>query len=145
LVYKRHHNIVSIDEKWFYVDPPKKKLKYLPDHPYHQNNTTQHKDHIPKIMIQAAISEPTETFDGKVGILYHGDIVPAQRNSARRPRGTPELKSRNVDGAEFFDSQVKVDEDIEMTGIIDMITLGFCRPRSAQGFFTDLGRATSMT
>jgi hypothetical protein len=120
-VYFDHTNIVSIDEKWFHTDPNRKTLKYLPGHQYHLNNTVQHKSHIPKLMVTAAISEPTDTFDGKIGTIFHGDIIPAQRSSARRPRGTLEIHPKNVDAKEFFDSETKVDEDINKTGIIDKI------------------------
>jgi hypothetical protein len=57
-------------------------------------------------MVTTAISEPTDTFDGKIGILFHGDVIPVQRNSARRPRGTLEIHSKNVDCDELFDSEV---------------------------------------
>jgi hypothetical protein len=121
LLYKNHEDIVSIDEKWFRSDPLRKTLKYLPDHARHPNNTVQHKSHIPQLMITAAISEPTATFDGKVGLIYHGDEVAAERNSRRRPRGTLEIKAKNVDCEEFFDGQTRVDEDISKTGILDQI------------------------
>lgn len=121
LIYFNHHDIVSIDEKYFRTDPLRKTLKYLPDHEKHLNNSTQHKSHIPHLMVTAAISEPTDLFDGKVGIIYHGDVIPAQRNSARRPAGTPEIHSKIVDSEEFYDSQTKVDPDITKTGILDMI------------------------
>jgi hypothetical protein len=91
LVYFSHQNVVSIDESWFYTDLTRKSLKYLPDHEYHLNNSTQHKSHIPQLMITAAISEPSDTFDGKVGMLFHGEVIPARRNSVRRPAGTPEI------------------------------------------------------
>ena len=121
LVYKNHHDIVSIDEKLFQTDPLRKTLKYLPDHEHHLNNHTQHKSHIPHLMVTTAISEPTNTFDGKVGIIFHGDIIPAQRNSVRRPAGTPEIHSKIVDSEEFYESQTKIDADIEKTGILDKI------------------------
>jgi len=42
-------------------------------------------------MITAAISEPSDTFDGKVGMLFHGEVIPARRNSVRRPAATPKI------------------------------------------------------
>ena len=36
-----------------------------------------------QLMVTAAISEPSNTLDGKVGILYHGDVTPARKNSVR--------------------------------------------------------------
>jgi len=72
-------------------------------------------------MITAALSEPSNIFDGKIGILCHGNIVPAQRNSVRRPAGTLEIQSKIVDSVEFYDSQTKVHRDLEIIGILDMI------------------------
>ena len=72
-------------------------------------------------MITAGISEPSDTFDGKVGMLYHGEIIPARRNSVRRPAGTPEIHPIVVDSTEFYNSQTKIHHDLEKTGILDMI------------------------
>ena len=100
-----------MDEKWFYTTRLREKLKYLPDHEFRNQHTTQHKSHIPRLMVTSAISQPTDTFDGKCGLIYHGEIRPAQNNSANRPRGTLELHSKNVD----HDGQLKED------GIINQI------------------------
>ena len=121
LVYFSHQNVVSIDESWFYTDLSRKSLEYLPDHEYHLNNFTQHKSHIPQLMITAAISEPSDTFDGKVGMLFHGEVILARRNSFRRPAGTPEIHPIVVYSTEFYNSQTKIHHDLEKTGILDMI------------------------
>ena len=66
-------------------------------------------------MITSAISQPTDDFDGKYGLIFHGDIVNAQRNSRNRPRGTILLQPKNVDHDEFILGQIKDD------GIINQI------------------------
>ena len=98
-----------MNEKYFYTTPPKRNLKYLPDHEWHPQQTIQHKSHIPKLMITSAISQPTDDFDGKCGLIFHGDIVNAQRNSRNRPRGTLLLQPKNVDHEEFILGQIKDD------------------------------------
>ena len=116
-----HTNTVHIDEAWFYVDLIKKTIKLLPDYPTPEPATTAHKSHIPKLMITAAFSEPSSKFDGKVGILPHGAFIPAKRSSKNRCAGTLEFKSVNLTVEEFNDSELRVDPDIEKTGILDMI------------------------
>jgi hypothetical protein len=66
-------------------------------------------------MVTSEISQPTDTFDGKCRFIYHGEIRPAQNNSANRPRGTLELHSKNVDHDEFIHGQLKED------GVINQI------------------------
>ena len=39
LVYRDHHNNIHVDEIYFYTTPPKRKLKYLPDHEWHPQQT----------------------------------------------------------------------------------------------------------
>lgn len=121
LRYYSHENTVSIDEKNFKTDPLRKTIKYLPDHPRHPHNTTQHKSYIPHLTITAGFSQPTEDFDGKCALTCHGDYIPAQRSSARRPAGTIELHPKTVDGDEFWDSQTKVHPDLAKTGVLDQI------------------------
>ena len=53
--------------------------------------------------------------------MYHGDVIPARRNSIRRPAGTLELHPKVVDSVEFYHSQTKVHRDLDKTGILDMI------------------------
>ena len=72
-----HHNIISIDEHS--TDLTRKSLNYLPEHEYHNNNNIQDISDIPLMMMTAAISKPTDTFDGKVTILYGDDFL-ARRN-----------------------------------------------------------------
>ena len=96
LVYRDHHNNIHVDEKYFYTTPPKRNLKYFPDHDWHH----------------------TDDFDGKCGLIFYGDIVNAQRNSRNRPRGTLLLQPKNVDHEEFILGQIKDD------GIIHQIIEG---------------------
>lgn len=115
LRYYHQNNIVHVDEKWMYVERLRKTVKSLPDHEDYPHDTVQHKSHRQKVMITAALTEPTETFDGKIAMIAHGDWVEAQRSSANRPRGTLEFKGKNVDADEFYDGQTKEG------GILDMI------------------------
>jgi hypothetical protein len=115
LKYYEQDNIVHVDEKFFYTTPPRKNLKFLPDHAHNPQHTMQHKSHIPKLMITSAISQPTDNFDGKCGIIYQGDIIPAPRASRNRPRGTLVLQPKSVDSEEFQNGQLKED------GIINQI------------------------
>ena len=113
LTYLDHTNRVHIDEKWFYMIPVHRNIMRLPDHPIEYFSTI-HKSHIPKVMITAAFSEPTPSFDGKVGIYVHGEMVPAARSSINRLKGTMELKPKNIDAAEFYESQTKEGGLLEM-------------------------------
>jgi hypothetical protein len=115
LTYFDQTNRVHLDEKWFYLKPCSKHSKLLPDHES-ALFCTQHKSHIPKVMVSCAICEPSERFDGKAGIQVHADLVPAARTSSLRPAGTIILRPKSLDADEFFDAQVKVDSDIGKTG-----------------------------
>jgi hypothetical protein len=99
-----------------FYSPLEKSIKKLLDHNNTKFDSIQHKSHCPKLMVSAAISEPTETFDGKVGILVHGEVIPAKRNSVNRMRGTPIMTSKNVDSKGFFSSQTKINDDVKQTG-----------------------------
>jgi len=132
LMYFDHSNTVHTDEAWFYLDLVKNTLKLLPNHPVPLPNTTQHKSHIPKLMITVAVSEPTDSFDGKIGILPHGAFIPAPRNSKNRPAGTLEFKAVNLTSEEFQGCQMRMNKDITQTGILDMIM----RTKDPQTFTT---------
>ena len=108
MFYRLRKNNVMIDEKWFNQMPRKKKLKYMPDHLHYPNHSVQHKSHIQRLMITSVLSD---TFDEKVGLIYHGEMIPAPN----RPRGSIELTSKSVDSEEFYNGQIKVN------GIINMI------------------------
>ncbi|XP_042056175.1 uncharacterized protein LOC121800731 [Salvia splendens] len=66
--YQSMHNVVHIDEKWFYM--------------------TKASDSRPHFGMDG---QPT--YDGKVGIFPFTEVMPAQRRSKNRPRGTMETKA----------------------------------------------------
>ena len=87
---------IHVDEKWFFVQELKQKVRYLPCEERPKEKTVIHKSHIEKIMFLAAIGRP-ETFvidgvshywDGKIGIFPFVQWAPAKRNSKNRVRYT---------------------------------------------------------
>lgn len=52
---------IHVDEKWFFVQELKQKVRYLPCEERPKEKTVIHKSHIEKIMFLAAIGRP-ETF-----------------------------------------------------------------------------------
>ncbi|XP_047965714.1 uncharacterized protein LOC125210186 [Salvia hispanica] len=83
--YQSMHNVVHIDEKWFYMTKASDRTK-TPDRL------------ITKVMFMYAVSRPhfgmdgQATYDGKVRIFPFTEVLPAQRKSKNRPRGTMETK-----------------------------------------------------
>lgn len=65
----------------------KKRLKIFEGEPEALADTVQHKSHRTQVMVTTALSQPTETFDGKIGLQIHTNSIPAQRRSANRERG----------------------------------------------------------
>uniref|UniRef100_A0A8I7B310 Transposase n=1 Tax=Hordeum vulgare subsp. vulgare TaxID=112509 RepID=A0A8I7B310_HORVV len=94
------HNIVHIDEKWFYMT--KNRNYYLLDEEEEPTRTIQSGASIGKVMFLTVVVQPkwdsegNVTFSGKIGILPFVKEVPAQRKSDNRPRGTMETKSMKV-------------------------------------------------
>lgn len=91
------HDIVHIDEKWFYMTK-KTETYYLhpvEDPPY---RSCQSKNYIGKVMFLAAMARPrfdgegNEIFSGKIGIFPFAKMQPAKRGSKNRAAGTMELK-----------------------------------------------------
>lgn len=68
------HNIVHIDEKWFYMTKKNKKYYLLPEE-NDPHRTVQNKNSIGKVMFLAMVAMPrydehgNETFSGKLGIF----------------------------------------------------------------------------
>ena len=99
--FKTMHNIIHIDEKWFYMTKRKRNyyLLYGEEEP---TRTLQNGSCIGKVMFLTAIARPrwdnegNVTFSGKLGIWPFVKEVPAQRRSDNRPRGTLETKSIKV-------------------------------------------------
>jgi hypothetical protein len=95
--FKSMHNIVHIDEKWFYVT--KKSANYYllenEDEPY---RTCKNKNFIGKVMFLVAVARPRfddgdkEIFSGKIGVFPLVQKVAAKRSSINRASGTLETK-----------------------------------------------------
>ncbi|CAI8602512.1 unnamed protein product [Vicia faba] len=90
------HNIVFIDEKWFYITKTKNNYYLLSDEePY---RTCKSKNFIGKLMFLAAVARPrfddenNVTFSGKIGIFPFVYEQPARRSSVNRVAGTLERK-----------------------------------------------------
>uniref|UniRef100_A0A8I6WKB7 Transposase n=1 Tax=Hordeum vulgare subsp. vulgare TaxID=112509 RepID=A0A8I6WKB7_HORVV len=95
------HNIVHIDEKWFYMTK-KNRNYYLLDEEEEPTRTIQSGASIGNVMFLTAVARPkwdsegNVTFSGKIGIWPFVKEIPAQRKSDNRPRGTMETKSIKV-------------------------------------------------
>ncbi|XP_047962003.1 uncharacterized protein LOC125206824 [Salvia hispanica] len=97
LLYHSLHNIVHIDEKWFYMTKTSDRYYLLSDEdePY---RSCKSKRFITKVMFMAAVCRPLIgsdgeiIFDGKIGLFPFTEIVPAKRSSKNRPKGTLETK-----------------------------------------------------
>ena len=94
--YSPMYDRVHIDEKWFFLhhDAECSYLVADEDRPY---QPVQHKSHVQKIMILAAVARPRMLsdgtfFDGKIGLWPFAKWVPAKRTLKNRVRGTMELK-----------------------------------------------------
>ncbi|WCJ29059.1 hypothetical protein M5689_010721 [Euphorbia peplus] len=91
------HNIIHIDEKWFFMSKKKENYYLLPDED-EPIRTCKSKNFIGKVMFLAAIARPrydaqgNELFSGKIGIFPFITLEPAKRTSANRVAGTLETK-----------------------------------------------------
>ncbi|KAE8792238.1 transposon mariner sub-class [Hordeum vulgare] len=99
--FKTMHNIVHIDEKWFYMT--KKNINYyLLDKEEEPTRTIQSCSSIGKIMFLTVVARPrcesegNVTFSEKNGIWPFVKEISAQRRRDNRPRGTIETKSIKV-------------------------------------------------
>jgi transposase len=108
---------IHVDEKWFFVQELKKKVRYLPCEERPKEKTVIHKSHIEKIMFLAAIGRPetfviddvSHTWDGKIGIFPFVKWVPAKRNSKNRVAGTPVMEDVSVDSVAYHDMMTRED------------------------------------
>ena len=80
--------------------------KKLPEEDRRDDDTTQHKNAIRKLMFICAVGFPQnyvddegneKFFDGKMGIWDFSAKIVAKRDSINRPRGTEDLKQVSVD------------------------------------------------
>lgn len=96
-IFSGMHNIIYIDEKWFYMT--KKCENYHLVHDEEEPmRTCKSKSFIEKVTFLVAIARPrfdangNETFSGKIGVFPLVTQVPAKRNSINRAAGTLETK-----------------------------------------------------
>lgn len=91
------HNIVFIDEKWFYITR-NKVTNYLHVDEEEPHRTCKSKNFISKVMFLCAVTRPwfdnegNETFSGKIGIFPFVYEQSARRSSVNRVAGTIETK-----------------------------------------------------
>ncbi|KAI5424708.1 hypothetical protein KIW84_030771 [Lathyrus oleraceus] len=103
-MFKSMHNIIHIDEKWFYMTKKSEKYYLLPDEdePY---RTCKSKNFIAKVMFLVAQTRPrfdseeNETFSGKIGVFPFVTHEPAIRSSINRVAGTMVTKAITTDNA----------------------------------------------
>jgi hypothetical protein len=97
-MFKSMHNIIHIDEKWFYLTKKSENYYLLPDED-EPHRTCKSKNFIAKVMFLVAQARPrfdaqgNEIFDGKIGIFPFVTKEPAKRTSANRVAGTMETKA----------------------------------------------------
>jgi hypothetical protein len=97
-MFKSMHNIIHIDEKWFFMTKKSEKYYLLPDEeePY---RSCQSKNFIGKVMFLVAQTRPrfdlegNELFSGKIGVFPFVTHEPAKRSSINRVAGTMETKA----------------------------------------------------
>ncbi|XP_042032329.1 uncharacterized protein LOC121779044 [Salvia splendens] len=97
LKYHPMHNVLNIDEKWFYMAKTSDRYYLLPGEtePY---RACKSKRFITKVMFMCAVCRPhiakngEVIFDGKICIFPFTTMEPAKRKSKNRPRGTLEIK-----------------------------------------------------
>ena len=97
---------VHIDEKNFQLCPEKTRY-YLTEGEEPPVRRVQHKSHIPKVTVIAAVAEPRtcprtgEFWDGKIGVWAFYEKVEAKRDSKNRPAGTIEWVPYTVDNKAY--------------------------------------------
>ncbi|XP_047950463.1 uncharacterized protein LOC125196124 [Salvia hispanica] len=97
LLYHSLHNIVHIDEKWFYMTKTSDRYYLFPDEdePY---RSCKSKRFITKVMFMVAVYRPLIgsdgkiIFDGEIGLFPFTEKVLAKRSSKNRPKETIETK-----------------------------------------------------
>ncbi|KAI9124738.1 hypothetical protein K1719_004660 [Acacia pycnantha] len=97
LTYKSMHNIVHLDEKWFYMTKNNANYYLLPgeEEPL---RTTKNKNFIGKVMFLVDVACPrfdsdgNETFSGKIGVYPLVTQEPAKRKSVNKLAGTLVMK-----------------------------------------------------
>ncbi|VFQ96364.1 unnamed protein product [Cuscuta campestris] len=96
--FKSFHNVLHIDEKWFFMSKTSQKFYLLPEEedPY---RACKSKRFIAKVMFLCVVGRPLfgenkELLrDGKVGIFHFTEKMQAKRKSKNRERGVVEVKA----------------------------------------------------
>jgi len=97
-MFNSMHNIIHIDEKWFYLTKKSENYYLLSDED-EPHRTCKSKNFIGKVMFLVAQARPrfdaqgNEIFDGKIGVFPFVTKEPAKRTSANRVAGTMETKA----------------------------------------------------
>ncbi|ETV74119.1 hypothetical protein H257_11084 [Aphanomyces astaci] len=100
------HDIVHVDEKWFYLTRVKKKF-YVYDDEEVAARSVKSKNFITKVIFLAAVARPRydpaikKDFDGKIGIWPFVEIVAAKRKRINREKRTPVTVPQNVNGGVY--------------------------------------------
>ncbi|VFQ99233.1 unnamed protein product [Cuscuta campestris] len=95
--FNSFHNVLHIDEKWFFMSKTSQRFYVLPDEvdPY---RTCKSKRFITKVMFLCVVGRPLITddgevlWDGKVGIFHFSELVKAKKKSKNRDKGVVEVK-----------------------------------------------------
>ncbi|KAH9094946.1 hypothetical protein LEN26_018040 [Aphanomyces euteiches] len=105
------HNVVHVDEKWFYLTKVNGKF-YVYDDEELPLCATKSKNFITKVMFLAAVARPrhdeatNQFFDGKLGMWPFVIQEPAKRTSKNRARGTVLTTPISVTSEVYFDMLV---------------------------------------
>ncbi|KAF0760335.1 hypothetical protein AaE_003582 [Aphanomyces astaci] len=106
------HDIVHVDEKWFYLTRVKRKF-YVYDDEEVAARSVKSKNFITKAMFLAAFARPRydpatkEDFDGKIGIWPFVEIIAAKSKSINREKVTPVTVPQNVNGGVYKDFKLQ--------------------------------------
>ncbi|GMF52401.1 unnamed protein product [Phytophthora fragariaefolia] len=93
LFFEPMHDVVHVDEKWFYEDEDKHTYYVVGDEEVPQRHRRS-KRFIEKTMFLAAVAKPRKCkFNGKIGIWSFTEDTFALRGGANRPKGAPVTKN----------------------------------------------------
>ncbi|KAH9143588.1 hypothetical protein AeRB84_012381, partial [Aphanomyces euteiches] len=113
-IFSSMHNLVHVDEKWFYVTKVKKKFYVFPEEVL-PKRSAKSKHFITKVMFLDAVCRPRYDyhnecmFDSKLGVWPFVEKVVAKRGSKNRPRGTVETVPQSVTSDVYKDMVLSKD------------------------------------
>jgi hypothetical protein len=104
--FKDEKHVIDVDEKWFFVDRETRNIRQLEGEERHNDENTQHKGHIEKVLFAAAVGCPQVRpdgtfFDGKIGIWPVVEETYAIRASINRPAGAQVIKPLTLDSDRY--------------------------------------------